>query len=231
MELNLEEQNKKFYIQELQDKLDNSNNKNEELTNELHKFKHISNDNLDITQHFSNEIYEKFINDNCDLEPNYRCSAKDLLESFKYSLQNTIYEAKINSYYNEYKHSQQNNYYLPSFKKEFYEYFEKKLNYKASGILFRNHESVKTQRGFFGIILKSQNIKQNLYENNIYQDFINTHFYKDSCDHTIKKTIIVDLFINYINKNNIKILFKRAGANPEFSHFLKEFFDFFFAII
>ena len=26
---------------------------------------------------------------------------------------------------------------------------------------------------------------------------------------------------------NNKILFKRAGANPEFSHFLKEFFEFF----
>lgn len=223
-----EVQQQNFYIQELQDKLDNANNKIQELTNELNKFKHILNDdNLNTNQHFSNEIYEKFINDNCDLAPNYKSSGKDLLEAFKYSLQNTIYEAKINSFYNECKYSQQNNYYLPSFKKEFFDYFEKKLNYKASGIQFRNNEIIKIQRGFFGIILKSQNIKQQLYENNIYKDFISTHFCKDSFNYTIKKTDIVDLFIKYLDKNNIKILFKRAGSNPEFSQFLKEFFEFF----
>ena len=157
---------------------------------------------------------------------NFKCSSMDLLTFFKTSLQNTIYEAKINSYYNENKYNKSTNYVLPSFKKEFYEYFENKLNYKASAMKFRDKETQKShnERGFFGIRLKQKS--NQLYENNVYQDFINKNIIKDSYENIIKTTELVELFIEYLNKNNIKVLFKRGGSQPEYTQFLKEFIEY-----
>lgn len=223
-----EVQRQNYYIKELEEKLKKANDKIKELTDELAKlrFKPVINEQDNTNQHFSNEIYEKFITENCQLGTNFKCSTMDLLNSFKISLQNTIYEAKINGYYDEYKYNKSTNYVLPSYKKEFYEYFENKLNYKASAMKFRDKETQKShnERGFFGIRLKQQN--EQLYENNVYQDFINKNLIKDSYENTIKTTEIIEIFIEYLNKNNIKVLFKRGGSQPEYTQFLKEFFEY-----
>jgi len=138
-----------------------------------------------------------------------------------------IYEAKINSYYDENKYTQSTNNYLPSFKKEFYEYFEKKLNYKATAIAFRDKQTQKShsERGFFGIRLKLQNNTQ-IYDNNIYKKFIDENLIKDSYENTIKTTEIIEKFIQYLNKNNIKVLFKRGRSQPEYTQFIKEFIEY-----
>ena len=222
-----ETQRENFYIKELEEKLNEANNTIQKLTDELAKlrFKPIENEQL-TDKHYSYEIYEKFIDEYCELDINFKCSGIDLLNSFKDSLQNTIYEAKINGYYNKDKYTQSTNYYLSSFKKEFYEWFEKRLNYKASAMKFRNKETQKSenQRGFCGIRLKHKS--NQLYENNIYQEFINKHLIKDSYENIIKTTKIIEIFIEYLNKNNIKVLFKRGGSQPEYTQFLKEFINY-----
>jgi hypothetical protein len=223
-----EVQRQNYYIKELEEKLEKANDKIKELTDELAKlrFKPEINEQDNINQHFSNEIYEKFITENCELDTNFKCSTMDLLNSFKNSLQNTIYEAKVNSYYNKDKYNKSTNFVLPSYKKEFYEYFEQKLNYKVSAMKFRDKETQKShnERGFFGIRLKQKNVQ--LYENIVYQDFINKNLIKDSYENTIKTTEIIEIFIEYLNKNNIKVLFKRGGSQPEYTRFLKEFFEY-----
>jgi len=80
------------------------------------------------------------------------------------------------------------------------------------------------ERGFFGIKLKLQN-NTKIYDNNIYINFIDENLIKDSYENTIKTTEIIEKFIQYLNKNNIKVLFKRGGSQPEYTQFLKEFID------
>jgi len=101
------------YIKELEEKLEKANEKIKDLTDELNRFKPVINEQVNTNEHYSNEIYEKFITEKCEIGDNFKCSAKNLLESFKDSLQNTIYEAKINSYYDENKYTQSTNHYLP----------------------------------------------------------------------------------------------------------------------
>lgn len=222
-----EVQRRNFYIKELEEKLEKANEKIKDLTDELNRFKPVINEQVNTNEHYSNEIYEKFITENCEIGDNFKCSGKNLLESFKSSLQNTIYEAKINSYYDENKYTQSTNHYLPSFKKEFYEYFEKKLNYKAAAIAFRDKQTQKShnERGFFGIKLKLHNNIQ-IYDNDTYKNFIDENLIKDSYENKMKTTEIIDLFINYLNINNIKLLFKKGGFQPEYTQFIKEFIEY-----
>jgi phage anti-repressor protein len=218
-----EMQRQAFYTKELEEKLVIANKRIDELEIELARFRPVVNDQN--SGHFSNEIYENFVNEYCELDPGFKCSGKDLLMSFKDSLQNTIYEAKINSYYDEIKYTSLTNYFLASFKRNFYEYFENKLNYKASGMKFRDvkNQTSKNSRGFFGIRLK--NIDQTLYEDDIYKDFLNKKLVKDSYENIIKTKDLVELFINYLEENNIKVKFKKFSSTTENILFMKEFLE------
>ena len=219
-------QKQNFYIKDIEIKLSKANERIIELSDELKRFKPIENEVV-TNQHYSNEMYKKFINENCDLIIGCKCSGIDLINSFKNSLQNTIYEAKINSYYNEDKFTKATNYYLPSFKKEFYKCFEKILNYKASAMKFRNNQTQKSknQRGFAGIRLKSQIIQENLYDKIIYQEFMSNALIRDSYEQMIKTKDLVELFISYLDKNMIKIKFKKFTSTIEYTIFHKEFIE------
>ena len=139
----------------LEEQLKKANERIKELEAELLKFKPIENiiDNNGI---YPKEIYEKFVSENCELDVTYKCSAKELIETFKNSLQNTIYQEKINGMYDIDKYTKSTNHFYPPFKKEFYDYFEILLNYKASAIRFRDSNVLKSinSRGFIGIRLK-----------------------------------------------------------------------------
>jgi predicted GIY-YIG superfamily endonuclease len=211
-----EQKNELSYIQELETKLKETNDKNKEL---LLRFRSIET-NIDEDLLFPRELYNKFVDDHCELHSDFRCSGKELMLKFKEMLQNTIYQSQINSMYDIHKFTNTTWNFLPKFKREFAKYFETLLNTKLIGVCSRNKESFTRINvpGFSGIRIKG--IDDKIYDNSVYIDFFHKTFIKDSYEHKIKTIKIEELFIKYLKKNNIAQLFKYKTV--EFSKFKKE---------
>ena len=208
-----------MYIQELETKLKEADAKNKELTTRLDTFTNF--ETLPKNTIFPRELYNKFVDEHCELHKDFRCSGKEVILKFKEILQNTIYQSQINSMYDPIKFTSNTWHFLPKFKREFAQYFETLLNNKVDGVRYRTKDTFtsKIVPGFSGMRLKGAE-NGNIYENTVYIDFFNKTFVKDAYENKIKTTQIEELFIKYLKNHNIQQRFKYKSV--EFSRFKKE---------
>jgi hypothetical protein len=163
-----------------------------------------------VNNYFTQDIYKKFITENCEINESYKESGKMLLLEFKNSLQNTDYKDKINQLFHDTGYNNSFGF-DQKFKKEFYDNVEIILDTHLTDFRLNN----KIQAGFRTIRIKkinNQNQEKSIYFSlNDYNKFFEEYIEfvpgkkRGKLTPKIKTLDIISHFIKYITKNNIKI--------------------------